>query len=96
MPGGRGKTAVERKTTMLVVDDEEDIVNLMRDFLEAEGYGVRTAHDGASALEILQSTPVDGVLLDVMMPGQSGFRGGPQDPGDARHPRALPECPPGG
>jgi len=64
---------VEHKTTVLVVDDEEDIVYLMRDFLEAEGYGVLTAHDGASALEILRSTPVDGVLLDVMMPGQSGF-----------------------
>ncbi len=64
---------MEHKTTVLVVDDEEDIVYLMRDFLEAEGYGVLTAHDGASALEILRSTPVDGVLLDVMMPGLSGF-----------------------
>lgn len=63
----------ERPTTVLVVDDEEDILNLMRDFLEAEGYTVLTAATGPAALATLQETPVDCVLLDVMMPGQSGF-----------------------
>ncbi|CAA9588507.1 MAG: Two-component transcriptional response regulator, LuxR family [uncultured Thermomicrobiales bacterium] len=61
------------RPTVLVVDDEEDIVVLMRDFLEADGYGVLVAHDGAEALAIIASTPPDCVLLDVMMPGQSGF-----------------------
>ena len=61
------------RPTILVVDDEEDIVALMRDFLEAEGYAVLTAPDGPTALELLERTPVDGVLLDVMMPGPSGF-----------------------
>ncbi|MGH2531237.1 MAG: response regulator transcription factor [Thermomicrobiales bacterium] len=64
---------MEQQTTVLVVDDEEDIVTLMRDFLEAEGYTVETAIDGPTALAALQNTPVDCVLLDVMMPGQSGF-----------------------
>ena len=64
---------VERSTTILVVDDEADIVALMRDFLEAEGYAVVSAHDGPSALAALDRNPVDCVLLDVMMPGQSGF-----------------------
>jgi DNA-binding response OmpR family regulator len=64
---------MERQTTVLVVDDEEDIVALMRDFLEAEGYTVEIAYDGPTALAILQDAPVDCVLLDVMMPGQSGF-----------------------
>ena len=64
---------MEPKTTVLVVDDEEDIIALMRDFLEAEGYAVLTAPDGSSALAALERTPVDCVLLDVMMPGQSGF-----------------------
>jgi DNA-binding response OmpR family regulator len=64
---------VESRTTVLVVDDEEDIVDLMRDFLEAEGYAVLTALDGPSALSALGRTAVDVVLLDVMMPGQSGF-----------------------
>ena len=64
---------MEQPTTVLVVDDEADIAALMRDFLEAEGYAVVTAHDGPAALDALASGPVDCVLLDVMMPGQSGF-----------------------
>lgn len=59
--------------TILVVDDELDIALLMRDFLEADGYAVLTASDGGAALETLSSATVDCVLLDVMMPGQSGF-----------------------
>jgi DNA-binding response OmpR family regulator len=59
--------------TVLVVDDEPDIVALMRDFLEAAGYRVLTAGDGQSALALLGDEPVDCVLLDVMMPGLSGF-----------------------
>lgn len=64
---------MDGQTTILVVDDEPDIVALMRDFLEAEGYAVETAADGSTALAVLESKPVDCVLLDVMMPGQSGF-----------------------
>jgi DNA-binding response OmpR family regulator len=64
---------VTHKTTVLVVDDEEDIVDLMRDFLEAEGYAVLAAYDGSAALHLLESSEVDCVLLDVMMPGASGF-----------------------
>lgn len=64
---------MEQPTTVLVVDDEEDIVNLMRDFLTAEGFAVITAADGDQALGALQRSPVDCVLLDVMMPGPSGF-----------------------
>lgn len=64
---------MERQVTVLVVDDEEDIVTLMRDFLEAEGYAVATAGDGPAALAALDTAPADCVLLDVMMPGQSGF-----------------------
>src|SRR5262245_15199463 len=64
---------VEQAATILVVDDEEDIVALMRDYLEADGFVVLTAGDGARALDLLAREPVDSVLLDVMMPGQSGF-----------------------
>lgn len=63
----------EQPTTILVVDDEEDIVSLMRDFLEAEGYAVLVAANGQEALQALQHATVDCVLLDVMMPGLSGF-----------------------
>jgi len=64
---------VEPNVTVLVVDDEEDVVDLMRDFLEAEGYTVRAASTGEDALAIVEREPVDCVLLDIMMPGISGF-----------------------
>jgi DNA-binding response OmpR family regulator len=58
---------------VLVVDDDDAIVNLMRDFLEAEGFHVEAAKDARQAQELLDNTAVDCVLLDVMMPGESGF-----------------------
>jgi DNA-binding response OmpR family regulator len=61
------------KNRVLVVDDDEDIVSRMRDFLEAEGFAVATAGDGPSAFHELERSEADVVLLDVMMPGQSGF-----------------------
>ncbi len=64
---------MEEPAAVLVVDDEDDIVNLMRDFLEADGYRVVTAGDGPTALRAIARERVDCVLLDVMMPGQSGF-----------------------
>ncbi|HLY26503.1 MAG TPA: response regulator, partial [Aggregatilineales bacterium] len=63
----------EQKTTVLVVDDDPSITELMRDFLEAEGYRVETAADSQQALSVLEQTAVDCLLVDVMMPGQSGF-----------------------
>ncbi len=59
--------------TVLVVDDDRTIVELMRDFLEADGFWVEGASDAREALKILERTPVDCVLLDIMMPGESGF-----------------------
>ena len=65
--------AMNRQQTVLVVDDEEGIVELMRDFLEVDGFAVRTARNGAEALETLARDSVDCILLDIMMPGVSGF-----------------------
>jgi DNA-binding response OmpR family regulator len=59
--------------TILVVDDEAGIIELMRDFLEVDGFRVLTARDGAEALATLAREDVDCVLLDVMMPDVSGF-----------------------
>ncbi|GAJ43089.1 MULTISPECIES: response regulator transcription factor [Bacillota] len=59
--------------TVLLVDDEEEIMELMKDFLEAEGYNVLTASNGLEALSILKKQVVHCVLLDIMMPNQSGF-----------------------
>lgn len=63
----------DERTTVLVVDDEPDIVQLMSDFLRAEGYEVVTAASGHDALAALRHQRVDCMLLDVMMPGISGF-----------------------
>jgi two-component system alkaline phosphatase synthesis response regulator PhoP len=59
--------------TILVVDDEEDILQLLRYNLEKEGYTVRTAANGAQALDIAEKGPLDLILLDVMMPEVDGF-----------------------
>ena len=60
------------KKRILVVDDERDIVELLRYNLAKEGYDVATAHTGKEALEKVASLP-DLILLDVMMPVMDGF-----------------------
>jgi DNA-binding response OmpR family regulator len=67
------RSAVSQRQRVLVVDDEAEIVEILRDYLQADGFTVLTATDGASALAILAREMVDCVLLDVMMPGPSGF-----------------------
>jgi DNA-binding response OmpR family regulator len=59
--------------TVLVVEDEPDIVALLRDFLSVAGFGVATAGDAQAALGVLDAQQVDCVLVDVMLPGSSGF-----------------------
>src|SRR5256884_691816 len=77
--GGHGSVTMaqqeqqEETPTVLVVDDEIAIVKVLRDFLEAEGFGVLAAHDGAAALATLARERVDCLLLDIMMPGADGF-----------------------
>lgn len=59
--------------TILVVDDDESIVDLLRDFLEVEGYGVKTSYDATYVLAELNQSTIDCIILDIMMPGQNGF-----------------------
>lgn len=58
---------------LLVVDDDPDICDLLRDRLESEGFQVESASDGKTALRVLADTPVDGVLLDIALPELDGF-----------------------
>jgi CheY-like chemotaxis protein/anti-sigma regulatory factor (Ser/Thr protein kinase) len=58
---------------ILVVDDDRTTLQMIRLQLEAAGYRVETARDGASALAKLASHPADLVLLDVWMPGMDGL-----------------------
>jgi DNA-binding response OmpR family regulator len=64
---------VQNLPTVLVADDDDDIAQLMRDYLEAGGYAVVIANDGAATLDVVERHPVSCVLLDVTMPGLSGF-----------------------
>ncbi len=68
-PLARGSESTGR---ILVVDDHEDNVELLRVRLEAWGYQVDTAQDGQQALERIEASPPDLVLLDVMMPAVDG------------------------
>lgn len=61
------------RATVLVVDDEAQITQILRDYLEADGFAVRTASNGDAALAAMADEPADCVLLDVMMPGACGF-----------------------
>jgi DNA-binding response OmpR family regulator len=60
-------------THILVVDDEENLVDLVRGYLEHEGFGVTVAFDGPSALEAARSEHPDLLVLDLMLPGFDGL-----------------------
>jgi PAS domain S-box-containing protein len=70
LPVDTGSTA---DYTVLVVDDEANIRDLLRQELEAAGYCVREAVDGFDAINQARSNPPDLIVMDVMMPGISGF-----------------------
>jgi len=57
---------------VLVVDDEESILELLKYNLEKQGYDVKTAIDGERAVEIAKKYEPDLILLDIMMPKQDG------------------------
>jgi DNA-binding response OmpR family regulator len=58
---------------ILVVDDEAHIVEFVRGYLERDGYEVLTAADGDTAVELATKARPDLLVLDVMLPGRSGF-----------------------
>lgn len=57
---------------VLLVDDEQDIVDLLKYNLEREGYAVSTALNGRDALKVAKSERPDLIVLDIMMPGMDG------------------------
>ncbi|MCC7363771.1 MAG: response regulator transcription factor [Dehalococcoidia bacterium] len=69
-PTATGPTHPSR---VLVVDDEPNIVRLVRGYLEREGWDIATAADGPAALDLAASWEPDVIVLDVMLPGLDGI-----------------------
>ena len=64
---------LDYKKTILIVDDEKMILNLLAHNLEKEGYNVIEASDGLEAINVVQNKKVDLILLDVMLPKLDGL-----------------------
>ncbi|WP_127579507.1 response regulator transcription factor [Paenibacillus koleovorans] len=60
--------------TILLVDDEKDILDLLGIYLKNEGYTILTASSGLEALELLKQKAVDLIILDIMMPRMDGIQ----------------------
>ncbi|MEE4609234.1 MAG: response regulator transcription factor [Desulfobacteraceae bacterium] len=73
-----------KKETILVVDDEEDILELVRYNLQREGYQVAAAASGEKALKMARQQPPDLIVLDLMLPGMDGLDVARQLKNDAR------------
>ena len=58
---------------VLVVDDDKEIVRILRAYLEKAGYTVLTAYDGETALHVIRSDRPDLVVLDLMLPDRDGW-----------------------
>lgn len=63
-----------KDSRIMVVDDHEELLDMLRAMLELEGFSVDTAKDGYAALGLLASNQPDLILLDLMMPGLDGFQ----------------------
>lgn len=61
------------KETILIVDDEEDIIELIQYNLKTEGYSILTARTGEQAVKIAEQSGPDLMVLDLMLPGMDGF-----------------------
>lgn len=63
----------KKEFTILVVDDDVDIANLVAIQLGSKGYKVETANDAQKGLDILKEQKIDLCILDIMMPGMNGY-----------------------
>jgi len=63
----------EPPARLVVADDQDDLLAMMKDILEMQGYNVRTAVNGEEALTLVRADPPDIVILDLWMPIKDGF-----------------------
>ena len=71
----------------MIIDDDHNVIREIKDFLEIEqtGYRVISAYDGETGLNCVRENKPDLILLDLVLPGQSGFK-------IAQEIKALPQC----
>ncbi|MGF1589879.1 MAG: response regulator [Pleurocapsa sp.] len=67
------KTHTDQKNTILVIDDDITIHNLLKRFLNKKGFEVRTASSGKEGLQLAKELQPQAITLDVMMPGMDGW-----------------------
>lgn len=70
-------SAQEEQKKILIIEDDRDILEVLKDLLESEGYVVATAENGKVGIEVLQSMlqqPPKLILVDLMMPVMDGFQ----------------------
>lgn len=63
----------DKKTKILVVEDEPSLIFTLRDTLESEGYEVFVSEEGTGAVDMAKEHEPDLMLLDIMLPGKSGY-----------------------
>jgi DNA-binding response OmpR family regulator len=64
---------VPGRTKLLIVDDDEKLVRLLRDYLEPFGYSIDAAHDGRQGLAMALDGEYAAIILDIMLPGLNGL-----------------------
>jgi DNA-binding response OmpR family regulator len=69
---GEGFTVNENTIKILVVDDEEKIVEVVKSYLEKSGYNVYTAYTGNEAMTLFEKVNPNLIVLDLMLPDISG------------------------
>jgi two-component system response regulator CpxR len=61
------------QSTILIADDDVELSDLLKEYFESEGFDVRVAYDGSTALEQARQSGLDLMVLDIMMPGMNGM-----------------------
>lgn len=64
---------MDNKKTIMVVDDNPDIVTIVKTILEGKGYGVQSAYSGQEVFNLLEEQKPDLIILDIMMPQMDGL-----------------------
>lgn len=64
---------MEKNKTVMVVDDNPDIVTIVKTILEGKGYGVQSAYSGQEVFNLLSDQKPDLIVLDIMMPQMDGL-----------------------